>query len=259
MEAQEILVIVSNPNGSEQLETRPEIQAIMRAHGRENVTILYNPTRIEIAEAVGNGDFSIMHFAGHCSANGFLLKDGDLPPSAIASYALSMTPKLRIVILNSCESDGVANAIAAESNIDVVYTESKVEDAECIDFAILFHTKLRSPTIRSFLEAYNLVDPSGVKFKYKRSSAVGMDRNLVDTARLERIEKAIEEIREYLIGSLHAEGLGSEFKRLRIEVGDHNQRLAKLESRGGSVSERDFYIRMALVVIVVSTIVYFIR
>lgn len=259
MEAQEILVIVSNPNGSDTLETRPEVQAIMRTHGRENVTTLYNPTRIEIAEAVGNGDFSMVHFAGHCSANGFLLKDGNLPPSAIASYALSMTPKLRIVILNSCESDGVANAIASESNVDVVFTESKVEDAACIDFAILFHTRLRSSSVRDFSEAYNLVDPSGVKFKYKRGAMVGMDRNLVDTARLERIEKAIEEIREYLIGSLHTEGLGSEFKRLRIEVEDHTQRLAKLETRRNAIGERDFYTRMFIVSVVVAVIAYSIR
>lgn len=233
MQAQEVLVLVMNPAGTQILDVRPEIQAILRAHGNDNVKIMYDPTRIEIAEEIGREDYDIFHLAGHCSAEGFSIKDGLLSPKVIAEYALSMRPKLRLVMLNACSSTEVAKEIGAEANVDVVFAEKDVEDQECIEFAILFHGKLRLGNVEDYYDAYRLVDPSGRTFKFRFGASVMRSENN-DIERLEeqmhQLLKGQDEIREFLIGSFQKPGLNAIVSNIVRTSEDHETRLKRLEA-----------------------------
>lgn len=271
MQAQEVLVLVMNPHGTEMLDVRPEVQAILRAHGRDNVKVMYDPTRIEIAEEIGRDDYDIFHLAGHCSAEGFLIKDGLLSPRVIASYALSMRPKLKLVMLNSCSTSDVAKEIGAEANIDVVFAEKEVEDQECIEFAILFHSKLRYGNVSEYYEAHRLVDPSGKIFKFRFGASTNMGRSENDTERLEeqlhQISKAVDEIREFLIGSFQKPGLSTIVTNVVRIIDEHEARLKRLEADAYRVlptvitptalpaperiSDRDFYTRLLVIAVVI--------
>lgn len=267
--AQEVLVLVMNPPSTEILDVRPEIQAILRAHGRDNVKVMYDPTGIEIAEEIGREDYDIFHLAGHCSADGFLIKDGLLSPKVIASYALSMRPKLKLVMLNSCSSAEVAKEIGAEATVDVVFAEKEVEDQECIEFAILFHGKLRLSGVTDYYEAYRAVDPSGKTFKFRFGVSTNMGRSDNDNERLERIEHTVEEIREFLIGNFQRPGLTTTVANVVRTQNDHEARLKRLEADAYRViptvtipapalpaperlSDRDFYTRLLAIVVVVA-------
>lgn len=283
MQAQEVLVLVMNPAGTERLDVRSEIQSILRAHGTDNVKIMYDPTRIEIAEEIGREDYDIFHLAGHCSAEGFLIKDGLLSPKVIAGYALSMRPKLRLVMLNACSSTEVAKEIGAEANVDVVFAEKDVEDQECIEFAILFHGKLRLNTVADYYDAYRLVDPSGKTFKFRFGASVMRSDN--DIERLEeqmhQLLKAVDEIKEFLIGSFQKPGLNTvvanivrtsedhESRLKRLEASELESRMKRLETEAYRIvptviaapaplpapeklSDRDFYLRLVYIAILVA-------
>ena len=264
MQAQRVLVVVGDQTTGEELDTRPEIQAILRAHGREQVNVMYSPTRIDIAEEIGQSDYDILHMAGHCSEIGFKVNKGLLSPSTIASYALSMTPNLKLVVINACSSDEIAKEIGAEANVDVIYTERAVEDSECIEFAILFHTKVRLPTASTFFDAHRMVDPSGKTFKYQYGVSIGsMVRTDHDNERLERIEKNVAEIREYLVGTLQKVGLQSLVGLIAEDVKDHEERLKRLENeayrattgRSEPLSDREFFMRLLVIAMIILAIV----
>lgn len=270
MEPFKVLVIVSVPEAQAPLNTRPEVQSIVRAHGADNVTTMYNPQRIEIAEQIGQDNFEILHLAGHCNSQGFILKEGILPAEALAAYALSMAPTLKIVIINSCEGREIADLISASSNVDVAYSETQVEDSECIDYAVLFHTKLRSSNVSNCYEAYRLVvvDPTGSKFKYRRGTLYtsSMARNIQDNSDLREIKDAVAEIKDYLIGTLEKQGLVGRVRTLEQNFARADTRIEHLEKQlnrhvlPSPVDERIFYRRLFTIVISVlifSLFVYF--
>lgn len=257
-----VLVVVSNPEHMEQLTTRPEVQAIVRAHGAENVTILYNPKRIEIAEIIGQENFEVIHLAGHCTSQGFALQEGFLPPEALAAYALSLSPGLLLVVINSCEGREIADVISASSNVDVVYSIAKVEDEECVDYAVLFHSKLRNATVNNCYEAYRLVvvDPTNTKFRYRKGTLrnATVNKMLQDSTELQEIKAAVDTIQAYLVGTLDKQGLVGRVQALEKEHHRVDERVTVLEKvvnrqklEPSLIDESIFYRRLAIITVII--------
>lgn len=84
----------------------------------------------------------IVHYAGHGNQVGILLEDGQLK-GAVLSGILKMTPNTQCVLLNACNSLGMATELAKFIPY-VIATRSKIADSTSIEFARGFYQALVS-------------------------------------------------------------------------------------------------------------------
>lgn len=261
-----VLVVVSSPKSLPALNLRPEITAAVRAFGTENVVTVYDPRRMELAEMiVQNDNCTIIHYSGHTGEEGFLLEDGYLPPDTIASYTLSMSPNLRLVILSTCSGSAIADYISSTSNVDVIWYETPLENAKGVDFAVLFYARLAQSQDMSYFDVYRSVatDPN---FKYRKgrtgmtTSAQPTNTFTIEPDRLKKIEATVGKIETALLGSLEppTQGLLSKFMDQQKALDVHETRIQRLEARQAErvteiadheAADREFYRRLVLLVV----------
>jgi len=267
-----ILVVVSNVNADAPLVIRPEVAAIVRTWGSDKTTVVYNPRRLELAEAIaqaGEGT-QVLHLLGHTSDDGFLLADGFLSPASIASYALSLAPELRLVLLNTCTGSSIADAVSVVSNADVIWFEAELADEKGIEFALLFYAKLDVKDVTTYYDAFRRVatDP---RFKYRKGKTslthtvdvakyMNGPSDTIIEVRLGKIETALEKIEVALLGNLEDpnRGILNRTSALVKVVDSHELRLQNLEKAEAArslsnssheSSDREFYRRLTLLLV----------
>jgi formylglycine-generating enzyme required for sulfatase activity len=154
-----VLVLSANPQGTESLQVKREVQAIQRALSplgpRVRIVRLAGPSLTELESRLA--ECHVLHFSGHGTFNdesgtGALILEGrDGQPRTVDVHDLAgLLPRrhsLRLAVLNSCQGarhsdtdvfSGVAQALVQKGVPAVVAMRHDIED----DAAILFAERL---------------------------------------------------------------------------------------------------------------------
>ncbi|WP_306546011.1 CHAT domain-containing protein [Desulfobulbus sp.] len=144
-----ILVVFANPRGTNLLrlgeEQRVIQECIDRSRKRARIKIDFRTATSvdDLARAVLETGYEIVHLSGHGSGKGFVLEDerGDPfipPPAAVAKLMHENSPPIECVVLNSCYSltQGVLTALGVPYT---VASERPLADAAAIEFTRGFY------------------------------------------------------------------------------------------------------------------------
>jgi hypothetical protein len=103
-----------------------EVRQVNNTPGLD-VTLLHDKvTEQDIFNALRDGLFEMIWFAGHGTGDGILMGSWVLSSQTLATYVRSAS--IRYVFINTCESVGVATWISNETQADVICTITEIED-----------------------------------------------------------------------------------------------------------------------------------
>ena len=160
MNRRKILVIAPEHNESQLPKIGLEIAAIERHH---DATVLRGVVRdSDIAQAIVSGDFEIMWFVAHGTESGIELNDGLLSTDAVVQYVRA--DETRLCVLNTCNSEDMAIAIASQSGADVICTIGDIDNRDAIRLGELLAGELAY--CETYREAYELVASDGGRYRY---------------------------------------------------------------------------------------------
>lgn len=159
-----VLVVVSSPDGHEQLDGEKEVADIREALGwREalglvKVERLKPPTLVELDKRLATGRFHVLHFIGHGTflrdrqQGALLFEDPDKGADRVDGDRLAAVllgdKSLRLVVLNACDSarvasedllSGVAHSLAQQRIPAVVGMQYPIWDESAIAFSRRFY------------------------------------------------------------------------------------------------------------------------
>lgn len=160
MNRRKILVVA--PEQAENIlpKTGLEIAAIERHH---DAVVLRGVVRdSDIAQAVVDEDFEIIWFVSHGTESGVLLSDGMLGIDAVTQYVRA--DETALCVLNTCNSEDMAIAIASGSGADVICTIGDVDNRDAIRLGQLLAGELAY--CETYREAYELVASDGGAYRY---------------------------------------------------------------------------------------------
>lgn len=158
-------VLVIAPKHADLPNASIEISAIERHH---HATVLAGLVRErDIGRAVEEGPFDIIWWISHGSPEGVLLSNGLLPIAGVGQYVAASSA--RLCILNTCDSEDVAEAIIAGGSADMICTIAPVLNADAVRLGSLLAGELEA--CDDFHDAYDSVAPSGGPYRYLRASA----------------------------------------------------------------------------------------
>ena len=140
-----------------------------------------------VSELSTPGRYDIIWFATHGDANGILLTNEVLSPSAVIS--LIRGSGARLVFLNTCSSVSTASAIQNEASVDVICTITDVPDVEAYRTGAQFAAKLFQTN--EFRKSYELSKP-GRNSTYIYLSAAGPTQN--GKSDYEQLRKTVDEL-----------------------------------------------------------------
>ncbi len=145
----QILSVFANPKGTNNLrlgeEERVIKECIKRSKHREKIHLVtcHATTIDDIARALLEEQFMIVHVSGHGTGRGLILEDesGKIripPPRALAEMFHAYCPPLQCVILNSCYSitQGILTALGIPYTIAM---ENSISDKSAIEFTRGFY------------------------------------------------------------------------------------------------------------------------
>lgn len=158
-------VLVIAPKHADLPNASAEIAAIQRHH---QATVLSGPVRErDIERAVDEGPFDIIWWISHGSPEGVLLSNGLLSIDGVGQYVRASGA--RLCVLNTCDSEDVAEAIIAGGNADMICTIGPVLNQDAIRLGSLLARELDD--CDNFQDAYEIVAPLGGPYRYLKAIA----------------------------------------------------------------------------------------
>lgn len=120
---------------SSDLDTHGEI---LDAVGAGNTKILHGNVSVrEVLDAITDGPYDAIHFAGHGAAMRLDFTDGHLDAALLAD-AIRKNGKVQLCLFNSCESLGTALACYMAGSTYAIGWQDLVDDKVAITFAFTF-------------------------------------------------------------------------------------------------------------------------
>ena len=230
MDAQKILVVPSRITDIVGFSALPEIQQEIHAISTHHTAkILDEPARwIDMIRAVTGEDvFDIIHYAGHLSGAGLVLGSEIIPGNLLNLMIQTAKPKL--VFINSCSSEEMAERIATHCSSDVICTIADIENSDAISFAISFYSTLSKH--KTYRSAFDACATGESKYRYiegKRTVVFRNDQLLNDVAELKR----------FVFGLYDGNGLVQRMSRIE----EYLPLLRTLSSSKPTISQSTFHI-----------------
>ncbi|MBW4659746.1 MAG: HEAT repeat domain-containing protein [Drouetiella hepatica Uher 2000/2452] len=147
-----ILVLVSNPKGTTNLDLLPEIQklkeALRRSQHQKRFTVEWEVAvrQTDLRRHILDVKPQIIHFCGHGTEQGLVLED-DMGTAKVVSNEFLVdllrvfADRIECVLLNACDSENLADALAQHLNY-VIGMNQEVRDDAAIAFAEGFYDTL---------------------------------------------------------------------------------------------------------------------
>ena len=147
-----ILVLVSNPKGTSNLNLLPEIrdlqEALQRSQNRERFAVEWRIAKYQtdLRRYILDVKPQIIHFCGHGTEQGLLLEDDSGRVKVVANEVLidllkAFVDRIECVLLNACDSGNLADDLVQHLNY-VVGMNQEVRDDAAIAFAEGFYDTL---------------------------------------------------------------------------------------------------------------------
>lgn len=130
----DILIIAPSTQLSYQAD---ELKIVLKSDYR--VTPLTGTVTIRTLVLALDRHYDIIWFAGHSDEDGLSLSDGNLPVSEFAP----LVKNSRLILLNSCESVGIAARLRDATSVDVIAHIGEVEDRFAFRFGATFIKNLK--------------------------------------------------------------------------------------------------------------------
>jgi hypothetical protein len=178
-----------------------EVYAVERAPGLLVERLPPDAKRRELVHTLhGSVRFAVLWFATHGTQAGVWLNEEDCLPGDDL-IALVRGSGVRGVVLNTCESAGLAEALHDATGVDVVCTVAQVADSTAFQTGVLFAQALGESG--DFREAFEVARPGGSPAfryvpEYRETLAMAVDRHTFSSEELRAIYDAINDIRQRL-------------------------------------------------------------
>lgn len=196
-----VRVLLVAPHMSELAGAAQEIYAVERMPGLVVERLPPDARRRELVQALRDEvRFAVLWFATHGSEAGVWLNADDLLPGDDL-IALVRGSGLQGVMLNSCDSAELAEALHDATGVDVVCTLADVADASAFQTGVLFAQHLGETG--DFRAAFDAARPGGVPTfryvpEYRETLVMAPERNIFSNEELRAIYDAINDIRQRL-------------------------------------------------------------
>ncbi|MEM7590500.1 MAG: pentapeptide repeat-containing protein [Cyanobacteria bacterium P01_A01_bin.83] len=160
-----ILVLASNPQGTEKLQLNPEIRAIKEAHERsvkrEEFAVAYEPaTRVgDLQRIISKEKPRIVHFCGHGTGHrGLVLENDEGETQLVNTEALTnllkiFNRRIECVVLNACHTKVQGEQIQQQINF-LIATQKEIRDDAALLFTKGFYDALFNG--ETYRDAYEL-------------------------------------------------------------------------------------------------------
>lgn len=197
----EVRVLLVAPHMSELAGAAQEIYAVERMPGLVVERLPPDARRRELVQALRDEvRFAVLWFATHGSEAGVWLNADDLLPGDDL-IALVRGSGLQGVMLNSCDSAELAEALHDATGVDVVCTLADVADVSAFQTGVLFAQHLGETG--DFRAAFDAARPGGVPTfryvpEYRETLVMAPERNIFSNEELRAIYDAINDIRQRL-------------------------------------------------------------
>lgn len=148
-----ILVLVSNPKGTTNLELLSEInqvkEALRRSVNRERFVVEWEVAvrQADLRRHILDVKPQIIHFCGHGTEQGLVLGDDEtgqakiVPNEVLADLLRAFADLVKCVVLNACDSEPLADDLVQHLNY-VIGMNQEVRDDAAIAFAEGFYDTL---------------------------------------------------------------------------------------------------------------------
>lgn len=160
-------------------------------------------TRQRVVEAVSTADYDLLWLATHGTELGIQLSDGVLDRTSLISYVRANG--IRYVVLNTCDSFRVGNAIAQGAGADVIATIGETGDNRAYETGALLAARLADGD--EFRQAYEKSKP-GENEDYTYFSGIfnaprrkGFDVNDVQAQMLAQIQNEVKRMTSLIDGN----------------------------------------------------------
>lgn len=197
---QSVQVLLVAPHMPELAGAAEEVYAVERAEGLVVDRMPPSARRRELLQALRGRCYDVLWFATHGERDGIWLNGDDLLPAGDL-IALLRSAGLFGVVLNSCESEELAEALHDATGVDVVCTVSTVADLTAFQTGALFARALGETG--DFRAAFDAARPGGApNFRYvpeyRESLMMSPERYTFSNEELRAIYEAINDIRQRL-------------------------------------------------------------
>lgn len=213
-----------------------EVAAIVSYHEVEKVVGVVRDA--DIQQAVAKADFDIIWFATHGSEDGVLLSDSMLSPGAIGQYVGSS--KAKLCVLNTCDSEYIANLIAAGGEVDMIYTISKnTGDEDALRFGSLLAKELTETD--DFEAAFKIAaGPSPKNYRYLQAKQAVRGLAVQAATALERVQDKVEVLTngQYKL-TVDLAALVTRFDQMTQQALLSQQQALQAQSGGGNMASMD--------------------
>lgn len=129
------------------VEGTPPIQAgaeLARVASGNQMEICDGPVdRSKLEAFLSGSEFDVIHFAQHADRAGLLLSDGLLEVADLVSM-LAQQARLRLLVVNACNSIATGVALHNAFHVPVVAHDAPIEDGSAVAFAETLYRALRA-------------------------------------------------------------------------------------------------------------------
>lgn len=189
-----------------------EVQRVLRS-GLDVTPLLGRVTHTTLFDELAASQCNVAWFCTHGSAEGILLSDGLLPTSLLVPL---LRNRVDLVILNTCESIAVAQALQNEIHAEIIATIIEVPDQEAFQTGALLATALAETG--DVAAAYEQARPGGNR-TYIRLAGVMSVRETQRSKNYQGWPSYAEELDEEMVDLIKAvERLLGEVNLLRYRV-----------------------------------------
>lgn len=137
-----VLIVVPQPApGLSDLKTSAELVRVVS--GNQATILDGNVDRAKLEMALGGQQFDVLHFAQHGDRGVLWLTDGELEMSDLISM-LEPQRRVRLIILNACNSAAVASRIHNRFHIPVLYHDAPIGDEAAVRLSETFYRAFRA-------------------------------------------------------------------------------------------------------------------
>lgn len=132
-----------------------EVQSILRS-GLKVTPLLGDVTHVGLMREMLTGYYDALWFCTHGNADGIILSDGPLLPTLLVPL---VRHRVRLVVLNTCDSDDIARQLQNDTQSHVIATVVDVPDQEAFQTGALLANELA--THGNIARAYHNSKPGG--------------------------------------------------------------------------------------------------
>ena len=147
-----ILILVSNPRGTPNIDVLPEVrnvqEAVQRGQHRERLEIIWKVVskREDLSRYILDVKPQIIHFCGHGTTEGLILEDDKGQPKRVSNEFLVdllriYNTRIECVLFNACDSQALAEEVSQHLNYAIGMSQP-VKDKAAIAFSQAFYDGL---------------------------------------------------------------------------------------------------------------------